>query len=53
MMVDVFELDRRDRPDLAVHAAMVEPVDILGNRDLKFLDGLEWPLVPDQLGLEQ
>ena len=53
MMVDVLELDRRDQPDLAVHTTMVEPVDVLRDRDLQVLDGLEWPLVPDQLRLEQ
>ena len=52
-MLDVLELDRRDQPDLAVHTPMVEPVDVLRDRDLQVLDGLEWPLVPDQLGLEQ
>ena len=53
MMVDVLELDRRNHPDLAVHTPMVEPVDVLRDRDLQALDGLEWPLVPDQLRLEQ
>ena len=53
MMVDVLELDRRNHPDPAVHTPMVEPVDVLRDRDLQALDGLEWPLVPDQLRLEQ
>ncbi|KFC49396.1 hypothetical protein GY12_28275 [Micrococcus luteus] len=35
MMVDVLELGRRDQPDLAVHTTMVEPVDVLRDRDLQ------------------
>lgn len=53
MMVDVLELHRRDQPDLAVHTTMVEPVNVLRDRDLQVLDGPEWPRVPDQLRLEQ
>ncbi|KFC49763.1 hypothetical protein GY12_25240 [Micrococcus luteus] len=41
MMVDVLELGRRDQPDLAVHTTMVEPVDVLRDRDLQVLDGRE------------
>ena len=39
--------------DLAVQPSMVEPVDVLGDRDLEVVDVLPGPLVADQLGLEQ
>jgi len=34
----VLELDGRDEPDLSVEAAVVEPVDVLRDRDLEVID---------------
>ncbi len=47
------ELHRRDGADLAVQASVVEPVDVLGDRDLEVVDVLPRALVADQLSLEQ
>ena len=33
------ELSRRDKADLAVKTAVIEPVDVLGDRDLQVVDG--------------
>src|SRR5450759_459935 len=33
------ELNGRDKADLAVKAAVIEPVDVLGDRDLQVVDG--------------
>lgn len=52
-MVDLLVLDWRDQTDLAVHALVVEPVDVLRDRDLQVLDRRERALVPDRLGCEQ
>nr|WP_258036441.1 hypothetical protein [Streptomyces sp. SM10] len=40
-------------PELAVQATLVEPVDVLGDRDLDVVHGRPGPLVADQLGLEE
>lgn len=53
IVVDFLELDRRDHPDLAVESTMIEPVDVLGRRELELVDALPGPAVADQLGLEQ
>jgi hypothetical protein len=45
------KLDGRDEADLAVQA-VVEPVDVLGDRDLEVVDGTPQPLVADGFGLE-
>jgi len=37
------ELDRRDEADLAVQAAKVEPIDVLGDGDLRVVDVLSGP----------
>ena len=39
-VVVVLELDGRDGADLAVQASVVEPVDVLGDRDLKVRQAL-------------
>jgi hypothetical protein len=52
-VVIVFELDGRDGADLAVEAAVVEPVDVFGDRQFEVGDALPGALVADQLGLEQ
>ena len=52
-MVDLLVLDRRDQTHLAVHAPVVEPVDVLRDRDLQVLDRRERVPVPDRLGCEQ
>ena len=46
-------LDGRDETDLPVEPAEVEPVDVLGYRDLKVVDALPRSAVADQFGLEQ
>ncbi len=51
-VVGVLVLGRWDQVDLAVQSAVVEPVDVLGDGDLRVVDVLPWPLVADQLGLE-
>jgi hypothetical protein len=33
------ELNGRDKADLAVKTAVIEPVDVLGDRDLQVVDG--------------
>lgn len=42
-------------PDLAVDAAVVEPVDVIGDSDLEVVDFLPWPIVAvaDELSLGQ
>jgi hypothetical protein len=52
-VVVVLVLRGRDEPDLVVEASVVEPVDVLGDGDLEFIDVLPRPVVADQLGLEQ
>ncbi len=47
------ELDWGDEADLAVQAAEVEPVDVLGDGDLQLVDVLPKSAVADELGLEQ
>jgi len=47
------ELDRGHEADLAVQAAEVEPVDVLGDCDLQVVDVLPGSAVADALGLEQ
>src|SRR5664280_301785 len=47
------ELNGRDKADLAVKAAVIEPVDVLGDRDLQVVDGPPRALVADEFGLEQ
>ncbi len=47
------ELDRGQEADLAVQAAEVEPVDVLGDCDLQLVDVLPGSAVADELGLEQ
>nr|WP_234401609.1 hypothetical protein [Thermobifida halotolerans] len=42
-----------DQSDLAVQAAVVEPVDVLGDREFKVVDVLPRAAVADRLGLEQ
>ena len=49
----VLVLDGWDVPDLAVEASVVEPVEVLGGRDLEVGDAGPWALVADQLGLVQ
>ncbi|GGM24263.1 hypothetical protein GCM10010129_80870 [Streptomyces fumigatiscleroticus] len=39
--------------ELALEAALVEPVDALGDRDLDVVDAGPRSLVADELGLEQ
>ena len=46
-------LDWWDASDLAGEPAVVDPVDVLGDGDLKLVDALPRPAVADQLGLEQ
>src|SRR5664279_1014038 len=46
-------LDWWDEPDLPVEPAEVEPVDVLGDRDLEVVDALPRSAVADQFGLEQ
>jgi hypothetical protein len=47
------ELNGRDKADLAVKTAVIEPVDVLGDRDLQVVDGPQQhydaaaPPVPD------
>ena len=53
VMVDVLELDGWDHADLVVETSVVEPVDVLGGRDLKLVDARPGAVVTDQLGLEQ
>ncbi|MDP9434148.1 MAG: hypothetical protein M3P93_02720 [Actinomycetota bacterium] len=45
--------DGWDEADLAVEAAVVEPVDVLGDGDLEVVDAPPRPAVADELGLEQ
>jgi len=52
-VVGLLVLGRWDQPDLAVQASVVEPVDVLRDGDLEVVDVLPWPLVADELGLEQ
>ncbi len=52
-VVLLLELGRWDGPDPAMQTPVVEPVDVLGDRDLEVVDVLPGPLVADQLGLEQ
>src|SRR5664279_3226369 len=47
------ELNGRDKADLAVKAAVIEPVDVLGDRDLQVVDGPPRAFVAYQFGLEQ
>src|SRR5664280_3421234 len=47
------ELNGRDKADLAVKAAVIEPVDVLGDRDLQVVDGPPRAFVADEFGLEQ
>src|SRR5664280_2694986 len=47
------ELNGRDKADLAVKAAVIEPVDVLGDRDLQVVDGAPRAFVTDEFGLEQ
>src|SRR5699024_2305404 len=49
----VFELRCWDQPDLAVQTAVIEPVHVLGHRDLDLVQPLPGPAVTDQLDLEQ
>jgi hypothetical protein len=49
----VFVLGRWDQADFAVHPAVVERVDVLGDGDLQIVDAFPGPLVADQFGLEQ
>jgi hypothetical protein len=44
------ELDGRDEADLAVPVAVVEPVDVLGDRDFEVVDGAPRTLVADEFG---
>src|SRR5664280_980066 len=46
-------LNGRDKADLAVKTAVIEPVDVLGDRDLQVVDGAPRALVAYQFGLEQ
>ncbi len=52
-VVLLLELGRWDGPDPAMQTPVVEPVDVLGDRDLEVVDVLPGPLVADQLGIEQ
>ena len=52
-VVGVLELGGWHQADLAVQAAVVEPVDVLGDGDLEAVDVLPRALVADELGLEQ
>ena len=52
-VVLLLELGRWDGPDPAMQTPVVEPVDVLGDRDLEVVDILPGPLVADQLGIEQ
>ena len=49
-MVQVLVLDRWEKPELAVEAAVVEPVDVLGDGDLEVVDALLRTAVADELG---
>jgi hypothetical protein len=51
--VEGFELRGWDVAELAVEAALVEPVDVLGDGDLDVVDAGPGTLVADQLGLEE
>src|SRR5512135_3940511 len=42
----------RDRADLAVEAAVVPPIDVLGDRELELLDCPPRPVPVDQFGLQ-
>ena len=46
-------LGRWDQADLAVQAAVVEPVEVFGDGDLEVVDAPPRPAVADQLSLEQ
>jgi hypothetical protein len=46
------ELSRRDHPDLAVQATMVEPIDVLESLEFDVIEATPRPLV-NQLGLVQ
>src|SRR5664280_439096 len=47
------ELNGRDKADLPVQPAVIEPVDVLGDRDLQVVDGPPRAFVADEFGLEQ
>jgi hypothetical protein len=46
-------LDRRDHADCGVQAAVVEPVDVFGDRELEVVDRAPGSAVADQLSFEQ
>jgi len=46
-VVLLLELGWWDGADLAVKASVVEPVDVLGDRDLEVVDVLPGPFVAD------
>jgi hypothetical protein len=50
-VVGLFELDRRHHRDLAVKAAVVEPVDVLEGGELDIVEAAPWSLAADELGL--
>jgi hypothetical protein len=47
------ELGRWDLTQLAMQPALVEPVDVFGDRDLDVVDAMPRAFVADQLGFEQ
>jgi hypothetical protein len=47
------ELNGRNKADLAVKTAVIEPIDVLGDRDLQVVDGPPRAFVAYQFGLEQ
>ena len=42
-----------DEPEFAVEASVVEPVDVLGDRELEIADAVPRAAVADQFALEQ
>jgi hypothetical protein len=53
LVVGGFVFDWRDEADLAVQAAVVEPVDVFGDGDLEVVDAAPGAAVADQFGFEQ
>ena len=46
-----FKLRRRDEPDCAVDASVIEPVDVLGDGDLDVADGRPAAAVADRVAV--
>ncbi len=52
-VVLVLVLDGRDEPDVSVEASVVEPVDVLRDRDLRVIDRAPRTQVAQELGLKR